>query len=161
MKFLSFTFMVFCFCANGFAQTTVVDKLGMDELGLISPRIQIDSNIKTEGIGSVKIATRWPATIFLGEVTGRDLENTKVIYRAKVKGEGLDGIVQLEMWCHFGDQQYFSRGIGITVSEAENWKEIQTEFLLLKGQKPDKITLNVIVNGKGTLWIDEIVLEKI
>jgi hypothetical protein len=40
------------------------------------------------------------------------------------------------------------------------WTSIQTPFLLQKGQAPDKVTLNLIVNGKGTVWIDNIVLSK-
>jgi hypothetical protein len=32
--------------------------------------------------------------------------------------------------------------------------------MLQKGQNPDKVTLNLIINGKGTVWIDNIVLSK-
>jgi hypothetical protein len=32
--------------------------------------------------------------------------------------------------------------------------------MLQKDQKPDKVTLNLIMNGKGTVWIDNIVLSK-
>jgi hypothetical protein len=28
-----------------------------------------------------------------------------------------------------------------------------------KGQKPDKITLNLVINGNGTVWIDDVVLS--
>jgi hypothetical protein len=29
-----------------------------------------------------------------------------------------------------------------------------------KGQKPDKVVLNLVINGTGTVWIDDIVLSK-
>jgi len=29
-----------------------------------------------------------------------------------------------------------------------------------KGQRPDKVTLNLVINGKGTVWIDDVVLSK-
>ncbi len=29
-----------------------------------------------------------------------------------------------------------------------------------KGERPDKVTLNVVINGKGTVWADDIVLSK-
>ena len=29
-----------------------------------------------------------------------------------------------------------------------------------KGQKPNKVTLNIVINGKGTVWIDDIVLSR-
>jgi hypothetical protein len=28
-----------------------------------------------------------------------------------------------------------------------------------KGQSPDKITLNIVIDGKGTVWVDDIVLR--
>jgi hypothetical protein len=31
---------------------------------------------------------------------------------------------------------------------------------LPQGQRPDKVTLNLAINGKGTVWIDDIVLSK-
>ena len=37
---------------------------------------------------------------------------------------------------------------------------MQTPFLLQPGQKPGKVTLNLVVNGKGTVWIDDVVLSK-
>jgi hypothetical protein len=29
-----------------------------------------------------------------------------------------------------------------------------------KGQKPTKVTLNIVINGPGTIWVDDIVLFK-
>ena len=29
-----------------------------------------------------------------------------------------------------------------------------------KGQNPDLVTVNLVINGKGTVWIDEVVLSK-
>ena len=46
------------------------------------------------------------------------------------------------------------------VSQKSDWKTIQTPFMFQKGQKPDKVTLNLVINGKGTVWIDDIVLSK-
>jgi hypothetical protein len=36
----------------------------------------------------------------------------------------------------------------------------QQHFRFQKGQRPDKVTLNLAINGKGTVWIDDIVLSK-
>jgi hypothetical protein len=41
-----------------------------------------------------------------------------------------------------------------------NWSTIETPFFLKKGEKPDNVKLNLVVNGKGTAWIDDIVLLK-
>ncbi len=82
------------------------------------------------------------------------------MYKAKVKSE-LDGVAFLEMWAHVGGGQYFSRGMDDPVRGKSDWKSIQTPFIFQKGQNPDKVALNLVINGKGTLWIDNEVLSKV
>lgn len=134
-------------------------KLSLDDASAIGTTIQTDTQVKTEGNGSVKIATQWPTTVCLGEFAGVNVENAKLVYKAKVKSD-LDGTAYLEMWVHVSGGQYFSRGMNDVVSQKTDWKVIQTPFLLQKGQKPDKVTLNLVINGKGTVWVDDVVLSK-
>ncbi|HYA88452.1 MAG TPA: hypothetical protein VEI57_15460 [Nitrospirota bacterium] len=134
-------------------------KLKLDDASAIGTTIQTDIHVKAEGKASIKITARWPTTICLGEVSGLDVENAKLLYKAKVKSD-LDGTAFLEMWAHVGGGQYFSRGMNDAVSQKTDWKIIQTPFLFQKGQKPDKVTLNLVISGKGTVWIDDIVLSK-
>jgi hypothetical protein len=134
-------------------------KLNLDEASAIGTTIQTDTQVKAEGKSSIRITTQWPTTICLGEVTGLDIESAQLVYKAKVKSD-LEGTAFLEMWAHVGGGQYFSRGMNNVVQQKTDWKVIQTPFLFQKGQKPDKVTLNVVINGKGTVWIDDIVLSK-
>ena len=134
-------------------------KLNLDDASAIATTIQTDTQVKAEGKSSIKITTQWPTTICLGEVTGLDVESAKLVYKAKVKSD-LEGTAFLEMWAHVGGGQYFSKGMNDIVKQKTDWKIIQTPFLFQKGQKPDKVTLNVVINGKGTVWIDDIVLSK-
>jgi len=134
-------------------------KLNLDDASAIGTTIQTDTQVKAEGKGSIKITTRWPTTICLGEVAGLEVENAKLVYKAKVKSD-LEGTAFLEMWAHVGGGQYFSRGMNDVVTQKTDWKTIQTPFLFQKGQKPDKVTLNLVINGRGTVWIDDIVLSK-
>lgn len=134
-------------------------KLNLDDINDLGLKIENDSTIKVEGNGSIKISTPWPTTVCLGEVTGLDIENARLIYKADVRSQ-LDGAALLEMWVHVAGGQYFSRGLNSTVTGNSDWRSIQTPFMLQKGQKPDRVTLNLIINGKGTVWIDNIVLSK-
>jgi hypothetical protein len=143
----------------GLTQAEDLKKLSLDDSSAIGTRIQTDTQVKAEGKGSIKITTQWPTTICLGEVTGLNIEGAKLVYRARVKSD-LDGMAFLELWAHVGGGQYFSKGMNDVVSQKTDWKTIQTPFLFQKGQKPDKVTLNVVINGKGTLWIDDVVLSK-
>jgi hypothetical protein len=134
-------------------------KLSLDDASVIGTTIQTDTQVKAEGKGSIKITTQWPTTICLGEVASLDVENSKLVYKAKVKSD-LEGTAFLELWAHVGGGQYFSRGMNDVVSRKTDWKIIQTPFLFEKGQRPEKVTLNLVINGRGTVWIDDIVLSK-
>jgi hypothetical protein len=101
----------------------------------------------------------WPTTVCLGEVSGLDIENAKLIYKAQLKTD-LQGSAYLEMWVRVDGGQYFSRGLNDQLQGKSEWKAIQTPFMFKKGQKPDKVTLNVVINGTGTVWVDDIVLSK-
>ncbi len=143
------------------ARAENLKKLSLDDLSSASPKIEADAKVKVEGASSLKITTQWPTTVCLGEVAGPDIENAKLVYSAKVKTE-LEGTgtAFLEMWAHVGGGQFFSKGMNDVVSQSTDWKTIQTPFMFQKGQKPDKVTLNLVINGKGAVWIDDVVLSK-
>ncbi len=134
-------------------------RLSLDNASNLGASIQTDTLVKIEGKGSVKITTLWPTTVCLGEVSGLQVENATLVYRSKVKSD-LKGTAYLEMWAHVNGGQYFSRGLNDAVSQKTDWKTIQTPFMFKKGEKPDKVTLNLVINGTGTVWIDDVVLAK-
>ena len=141
------------------ANSQELKKLSLDDASSIGLTIQTDAAVKVEGKASVKISTIWPATVCLGEVSGLNVEDAKLLYKAKVKTE-LEGEAFLEMWVQVGGGQYFSKGMNDSVKGKSEWKTIQTPFMLQKGQKLEKATLNVVITGKGTIWIDDIVLSR-
>ena len=142
------------------AQATELKWFSLDDTASLGTKLTADPGVKFEGRGSIKISTLWPTTICLGELSGLDVDNTKLVYQAKVKCESLEGTAFLEMWCHVGGGQYFSRGMDSTVTGTMNWKTLQTPFLLRAGQKATKVTLNIVINGRGTVWIDDVHLLK-
>jgi hypothetical protein len=134
-------------------------KLSLDDPSSLGLKIESDAAVKTEGKASIRITTAWPTTVCLGEVTGLNVEDAKLVFKAKVKSD-LQGGAFLEMWVHVGGGQYFSRGMNDPINGKSDWKTIQTPFLFQKGQKPEKVTLNVVINGKGVIWVDDVVLAK-
>jgi hypothetical protein len=134
-------------------------KLGLDDATLVGLQIQNDATIKVEGKSSLKISTLWPTSVCLGEVPGPDIENAKLVYKANVK-TNLQGSAYLEMWVNVGGGHYFSKGLNDQMKDKSDWKTVQTPFIFQKGQKPDKVTLNVVINGIGTVWVDDVVLSK-
>ena len=94
----------------------------------------------------------------LGDI---DVENARLIYQARLRTEEVSGQVYLEMWCHFpGKGQFFSRGLESPLSGSTEWTTEEIPFFLKKGQNPDDIKLNLVINGTGTVWIDDIRLLK-
>lgn len=141
------------------AGTRELTRLALDDAASIGLTIRTDTATKAEGKASVRIETAWPTTVCLGEVAGVDIDNAQLFYRARVKAQ-LEGEAYLEMWVHLGGGQYFSRGLNDTVKGQTDWKTIQTLFNFEKGQKPDKVTLNLVINGHGTVWVDDVVLSR-
>jgi hypothetical protein len=155
--FLASAFMVFAVSSSWCAEN--IHKINLDDASIIGIRIETDTKVKVEGKGSIKVTTAWPTIVCLGEVKNLNIENAKLVYKAKVKTD-MNGTAFLEMWCHVGGGQYFSKGMNSMAGGKEDWKQIETPFFLQAGQKAEKVTLNLVINGTGTVWIDDIVLSK-
>lgn len=159
-QWISFAFAIALVLAGGDpARAQELKKLSLDDPSSIGLKLTADPSVKVEGAASLRIETRWPTSVCLGEVSGLDVQAAQLVFRARVKTD-LEGDAFLEMWVHVAGGQYFSRGMNDRVTGKSDWKSIQTPFILQKGQKPDKLTLNVIVNGKGTVWVDDVVLSR-
>ena len=121
----------------------------------------LDKNISSDGNGSLRITAKKPATVRLYELGDIDVENARLIYQARLRTEAVTGQVYLEMWCHFpGKGQFFSRGLESPLSGSTEWTTEEIPFFLKKGENPDDIKLNLVINGAGTVWIDDIRLLK-
>lgn len=98
-------------------------------------------------------------TFRLFEVENPGVEQCLVTYRAKMKSEGVQGKVYLEMWCRFpGRGEFFSKGLDNVVTGTTGWAAVETPFYLKKGQMPDLIKLNVAAEGTGIVWIKDVQL---
>ena len=123
--------------------------------------VEIDKAVSSDGNGSLKITATEPTVVRLFETGDIDVENARLIYRAKVRTENVDGKVYLEMWCNFpGKGEFFSRGLQTPLTGTTDWTAEETPFFLKKGENPDNVKLNLIIDGKGTAWIDDIRLMK-
>lgn len=67
----------------------------------------------------------------------------------------------IEMWCCFaGKGEFFSRDLRSPLSETTDWSDEETPFFLQKGENPDNVKLNLVIDGTGTVWIDDLRLGK-
>jgi len=123
--------------------------------------VAFDKEISSDGKGSLRIEAPDAVTVPLFEVRDIEIENAVLFYQARVRTEGVIGQVYLEMLVHLpGRGEFFSRGQQTLLSGTNDWSSQETQFLLKKGQKPDYIKLNLVINGHGVAWIDNIKLFK-
>jgi hypothetical protein len=123
--------------------------------------VRIDKDISSDGNGSLRVKSIKPTVVRLFEAGDIDVENARLIYQARVRTENVEGKVYLEMWCHFpGKGEFFSRGLQTPLTGTMEWTTEETPFFLKKGENPDNVKLNLVLNGKGTAWIDDIRLLK-
>ena len=65
------------------------------------------------------------------------------------------------MWCWFKNEgEYFSKDLQTPVRGNTDWSTEETLFILPEGKKPDRVRLNIVVEGSGTVWVDDIQLLK-
>ncbi len=122
-----------------------------------------DPTITQEGVapdaGGWRITAEGKRTVRLFEVPAGPVDEGTVLYRARIRSENLSGRAYLEMWCRLPDgREYFARGLPHAVRGTTDWSLVETPFLLQKGQRPDLVKLNVVVEGKGTVWVKDVQL---
>lgn len=117
-----------------------------------------DPGVSRDGGGSLRVDTqqggrlRLYALDGLGEVPGR------LVYTGFLKSRDLRGAAFFEMWCRpaAGDPA-FVRGVNRRVEGTSDWKPTEIGF-----SRPDlcsnpvSVELNVVVDGSGTVWIDDL-----
>ena len=146
-------------CSKAPQEVVELKRFPIDSLEGIMTRsgVQFDKEVSSDGNGSLKIIATEPTVVRLFELGDIDIENARLIYQAKVRTEGVEGQVFLKMWCHFpGKGEFFSRGLQTPLTGTTNWTAEETPFFLKKGENPDNVKLNLVINGKGTAWIDDI-----
>jgi len=173
VRFMSIRDLAFCVCvimifalggcSKQSDKVTVLKKFPVDNLSEVITESNVDivKNISSDGNGSLRIVAKEPTIVRLFEVDDIDIEDARLIYQAKVRTKDVKGQVYLEMWCHFpGKGEFFSRGLDSPLTGTTNWATLQIPFFLKKGEKPDYVKLNIVLNGTGTVWIDDVRLLK-
>jgi hypothetical protein len=121
--------------------------------------VTLDEEVTSDANGSLRVVTPGATTVRLFEIEKPDVEDARLIYRAKLRTHEVSGDVYLEMWCRFrGKGEFFSRGLHSPLRGTTEWTSQEVYFLLEKGQKPELVKLNLVVGGSGTVWVDEVAL---
>lgn len=150
-------------CSQSSKEVVELKRFPIDSIEGVITRsgVGIDREISSDDNGSLRISSTKPTVIRLFETGDIDIENARLIYQAHLRTENVEGQVYLEMWCHFpGKGEFFSRGLQTPLTGTVEWTTEETPFFLKKGENPDNVKLNLVINGMGTVWIDDILLLK-
>lgn len=91
----------------------------------------------------------------------------RYMLRGKVKYAGVKEDSYLEMWNHFPDgKAFFSRTLAESGPVAKiqgdsDWREINLPFFSEEGYLPEKLVVNVVVPGDGTIYLTPLTLTKV
>ncbi len=123
--------------------------------------VEFDLKTTSDGNGSLRLSSKGYKAFRLYEIEDPDVEGTRLLYRAQIRTQDVKGRVYLEMWCRFpGQGEFFSRALDAHRKGTTEWTTQETPFVLEQGQSPSNIKLNLIVEGPGSVWVDDIVLAK-
>jgi hypothetical protein len=153
----------FAGCSRPATTVTELKHYPADDLqGVISTgAVTLDGEVSSDGKGALRIRAAQPTTVRLYETGDLDVENARLTYEAKIRTEGVSGQVYLEMWCQFtGKGEFFSRDLSTPLTGTTEWSTEETPFFLRQGENPDNVKLNLVIEGAGTVWIDDIRLLK-
>jgi len=150
-------------CAKKVEQTVELRAYPLDSLdGVVTQdKMSLDTLVSSDGNGSLRVSVSEPTVVLLFETGDLDIENARLVYGAQVRTEGVQGQVYLEMWCRFPARgEFFSRGLTSPLTGTTNWTTQETSFFMKKGENPDNVKLNLVIDGEGTAWIDDVHLLK-
>lgn len=146
-------------CGSREAETTTLVRYPCDDLRdmISTDQVIFDPNVSLDGKGSFRIDATGTHTYNLFEIDRPAVDSTRLIVRAHVRTKNLTGQTFLEILCRFPTVgEFFGRGMDHPVRGTTDWQTIETSFNLRPGESPDRIRLNIVVEGRGTIWIDDV-----
>jgi hypothetical protein len=136
---------------------------GLDSVRSVAPQpgLAFDPAISVDGRGSFRVDARDDRTVIqLADVPIEAPKLPRVSFRAKLRGENVEGRAYLEMWVTVkGRGEFFSRALHSQLSGTSDWSTHEAPFFLEPDQEPTRAKLNVVVEGAGTVWVDGIRLS--
>ena len=125
----------------------------------------IDRKVTSDGDGSLYVDAAEPVSLVLYTVDGAGFEHTRAAYKAMLRTEGLaaygdsKGIAYLEMRVRYpGGEEIVSRGPAIPPSGTTDWMPGEAVLYSDRGVRPESVTLGLVVDGRGKVWIDDAAL---
>ena len=117
----------------------------------------IDTAVTTDTVGSARLDATEPIAVTLLELTDLDAQNATLTFEARLRSQDLEGLAHLEMEVFLPEQEPIQLpGLGRMASGTTEWVVATSSFYFQPGQQPEAVRLNLVVDGAGTVWVDEV-----
>jgi hypothetical protein len=114
------------------------------------------------GNRGLRIDAEGPRTIRLVEVRPDAAEGVELIYRGHLRSSALEGRASFEMRCSVpGQEERVARGSKQAVTGTTDWVRQATPLVVGPGERCEVVKLNVIVEGVGVVWVENIALAQV
>ncbi|MGQ0634741.1 MAG: hypothetical protein ACT4QC_09030 [Planctomycetaceae bacterium] len=93
------------------------------------------------------------------------VESERYVVRGRVRYENVAGTAYLEMWNDFGQAgAYFTRSLAEvgpmrSITGSSGWRELELPFQAQSGMRPERLKINVVMPGGGTIFLGPLRLE--
>ncbi|MGH9804754.1 MAG: hypothetical protein ACRD4D_06255 [Candidatus Acidiferrales bacterium] len=123
-----------------------------------SEEVTIDTEVTTDGVGSARVDATEPTSVTLLEVTDLDAQNATLTFEARLRSQDLEGNAHIEMEVFLPEQEepVSLPGLGRMASGTTEWVVATSSFYFQPGQQPEAVRLKLVVDGAGTVWVDEV-----
>ncbi len=159
MKFTA-TFLTFtALLALAADDVTVIARNRLDSLDDVDSTsdMRIDHVLTTDDNGSLRIRAKQPQRILLVETGAIDVQGVNLVFQADIRAAGVKGDVYLELECRFpGTGSHVSRALDYALSGSTGFVSAETSYRLGKSDRPESVKLYLVINGKGTVWADNV-----
>lgn len=120
-----------------------------------------DPDVSHDGNGSLRFDVQDSMLVHVTTLDDVDVDMGRFYYRAWLKTANFTGKVYLEMRLRFGTTAtYYTRDQYSPLEGTKDWELHDCYLLLGEGQNPTEVELQINVDGKGTVWIDDISLVR-
>jgi hypothetical protein len=107
--------------------------------------------------GAIRVDAQNPMTVHLVEVRSAAAEGI-LYYRGHLRSANLKGRAYFEIRCRFPDRDLVAKDLNQAVSGTMDWVTQSIPIRLERGQRADVVALDVVIEGAGTVWVDNIAL---
>lgn len=121
----------------------------------------MDNEISYDGLGSIRVESEDSVTAYLFILRDIPIRRAKLKWEAYCKTEELEGRAFMEIgvqiYSKYGKEYdtFIYRGDEF-ISKTTNWTKLNVEFLSTENRMISTVQLNLIVKGRGKVWIDQV-----